>query len=365
MPLSVENVLDALRLVIEPDLKKDLVSLGMIRDVKIEGKNVSFTIILTTPACPLKESIRKACVQAIHDHVDPDAIVDVNMEARVTGKTVNQEPMLPGVKNIIAIASGKGGVGKSTLAANLAVTLARSGAKVGLVDADIYGPSLPVMFDAVNKELTAVESNGRTKVLPLEKYGISVISIGFFVDASKALIWRGPMASAALKQLFTDVQWGELDYMLIDLPPGTGDIHLSLVQSVKLSGAVIVSTPQEVALADARKAVSMFENNNIKVKVLGLVENMSWFSPAELPDNKYYIFGQDGCKNLARELNVPFLGQVPIIQGVRESGDAGKPAVMEDSNPATEYFTLIAGNLVREVSKENARKEQFMDLIQK
>jgi ATP-binding protein involved in chromosome partitioning len=365
MPLSVENVLDALRLVIEPDLKKDLVSLGMIRDVKIEGKNVSFTVILTTPACPLKESIRKACVQAIHDHVDPDAIVDVNMEARVTGRTVNQEPMLPGVKNIIAIASGKGGVGKSTLAANLAVTLARSGAKVGLVDADIYGPSVPVMFDAVNKELTAVESNGRTKVLPLEKYGISVISIGFFVDASKALIWRGPMASAALKQLFTDVLWGELDYMLIDLPPGTGDIHLSLVQSVKLCGAVVVSTPQEVALADARKAVSMFENNNIKVKVLGLVENMSWFTPAELPENKYYIFGQDGCKNLATELNVPFLGQVPIIQGVRESGDLGKPAVMEDNHPATEYFTKIAGNLVREVSKENARKEQLMELIQK
>jgi ATP-binding protein involved in chromosome partitioning len=365
MPLSVENVLDALRLVIEPDLKKDLVSLGMIRDVKIEGKNVSFTVILTTPACPLKESIRKACVQAIHDHVDPDAIVDVNMEARVTGRTVNQEPMLPGVKNIIAIASGKGGVGKSTLAANLAVTLARSGAKVGLVDADIYGPSVPVMFDAVNKELTAVESNGRTKVLPLEKYGISVISIGFFVDASKALIWRGPMASAALKQLFTDVLWGELDYMLIDLPPGTGDIHLSLVQSVKLCGAVVVSTPQEVALADARKAVSMFENNNIKVKVLGLVENMSWFTPSELPENKYYIFGQDGCKNLATELNVPFLGQVPIIQGVRESGDLGKPAVMEDNHPATEYFTKIAGNLVREVSKENARKEQLMELIQK
>jgi ATP-binding protein involved in chromosome partitioning len=365
MPLSVENVLNALSLVIEPDLKKDLVSLGMIRDVKIEGKKVSFTVILTTPACPLKESIKKACIQAIHDHVDKEADVDVLMEARVTGKSVNQEPMLPGVKNIIAIASGKGGVGKSTLAANLAIALAKSGAKVGLVDADIYGPSVPLMFDAVNQELQAVELNGKTKVLPLEKYGISVISIGFFVDASKALIWRGPMASAALKQLFTDVQWGELDYMLIDLPPGTGDIHLTLVQSVKLCGAVIVSTPQEVALTDARKAVSMFENNNIKVKVLGLVENMAWFTPLELPDSKYYIFGKDGGKELAGQMQVPFLGQVPLIQGVRESGDLGKPAAMDDNHPASSYFEEIAGNLAREVSVENARKEQLLDLIHK
>jgi ATP-binding protein involved in chromosome partitioning len=365
MPLSVENVLNALSLVIEPDLKKDLVSLGMIRDVKIEGKKVSFTVILTTPACPLKESIKKACIQAIHDHVDKEADVDVLMEARVTGKSVNQEPMLPGVKNIIAIASGKGGVGKSTLAANLAIALAKSGAKVGLVDADIYGPSVPLMFDAVNQELQAVELNGKTKVLPLEKYGISVISIGFFVDASKALIWRGPMASAALKQLFTDVQWGELDYMLIDLPPGTGDIHLTLVQSVKLCGAVIVSTPQEVALTDARKAVSMFENNNIKVKVLGLVENMAWFTPLELPDSKYYIFGKDGGKELAGQMQLPFLGQVPLIQGVRESGDLGKPAAMDDNHPASSYFKEIAGNLAREVSVENARKEQLLDLIHK
>jgi ATP-binding protein involved in chromosome partitioning len=359
MPLTSENVINALRLVIDPDLKQDLVSLGMIQNLTINDNKISFSVILTTPACPMKDSIKNACIKSIHDHVDAHAEVEIKMEARVTGKTVNQEPMLPGVKNIIAIASGKGGVGKSTLAANIAVALAQSGARVGLVDADIYGPSVPIMFDAVDKELTSIEVGDKTKVLPLKMHGISLISIGFFVDASKALIWRGPMASGALKQLFTDVEWGELDYMLIDLPPGTGDIHLSLVQSVKLCGAVIVSTPQDVALADAKKAISMFENNNIKVKVLGLVENMAWFTPAELPQNKYYIFGKEGCKDLAQSMQVPFLGQVPLIQKVCQSGDLGRPAVLDDDNPAKPYFVNIAQLLAAEVSKENARK---MDL---
>ncbi|MBW6478767.1 MAG: Mrp/NBP35 family ATP-binding protein [Bacteroidales bacterium] len=354
MSLSVDNVLDALSKVIEPDLKKDLVSLGMIRDLEVEGKKVTFKIVLTTPACPFKESMRKACIRSIHENADKEAEIEITFESKVTSKRVENEPMLPGVKNIVAIASGKGGVGKSTVAANLAVSLARTGARVGLLDADIYGPSVPLMFGAMDKELTSVEVNGKTKVLPLERYGISIMSVGFFVDASKALIWRGPMASAALKQLFTDVEWGELDYLLIDLPPGTGDIHLSLVQTLKLAGAVIVSTPQHVALADARKAVSMFENNNIKVKVLGMIENMSWFTPAELPENKYYIFGKDGCKNLAREMNVPFLGQIPLVQSICESGDSGKPAVLLADNPAGPFFENAAKMLAREISVENA-----------
>ncbi len=358
MTLSVDNVLDAISKVIEPDLKKDLVSLGMIRDLEVEGKKVTFKIVLTTPACPFKESMRKACIRSIHENLDKEAEIDIAFDSKVTSKRVENEPMLPGVKNIVAIASGKGGVGKSTVAANLAVSLARTGARVGLLDADIYGPSVPVMFDAVDKELDAVEVNGKTKALPLERYGIFVMSIGFFVDASKALIWRGPMASAALKQLFTDVEWGELDYLLVDLPPGTGDIHLSLVQTLKLAGAVIVSTPQQVALADARKAVSMFENNSIKVKVLGMIENMSWFTPAELPQNKYFIFGKDGCKNLAKEMNVPFLGQIPLVQGVCESGDSGKPAVLNEDNPAGSYFEDAAKMLAREISVENAVKLQ-------
>ena len=358
MALSVDNVLYALGKVIEPDLKKDLVSLGMIRDLQVEGKNVTFKIVLTTPACPFKESMRKACIRSIHENLDKEAVIDITFESKVTSKRDENEPMLPGVKNIVAIASGKGGVGKSTVAANLAVSLARTGARVGLLDADIYGPSIPLMFDAVDKQLEAIEVNGKTKVLPLERYGIFIMSIGFFVDASKALIWRGPMASAALKQLFTDVQWGKLDYLLIDLPPGTGDIHLSLVQTLKLAGAVIVSTPQEVALADARKAVSMFENNNIKVKVLGMIENMSWFTPAELPENKYFIFGKDGCKNLAKELNVPFLGQIPLVKGVSESGDSGKPAVLNKDNTAKPYFEDAAKMLAREISVENAMRVQ-------
>ncbi len=354
MALSVENVLDALSKVIEPDLKKDLVTLGMIKDLEVEGKKVSFKIVLTTPACPFKDSMRKACIRSIHENVDKEAEVEISFESKVTSKRVENEPLLPGVKNIVAIASGKGGVGKSTVAANLSVSLASTGARVGLLDADIYGPSMPLMFDVVDKELKAIEVNGKTKVLPLEKYGVFLMSIGFFVDASKALIWRGPMASSALKQLFTDVEWGELDYLIIDLPPGTGDIHLSLVQTLKLAGVVIVSTPQQVALADAKKAVSMFENNNIKVKVLGMIENMSWFTPAELPENKYFIYGKDGCKNLAKEMNVPFLGQIPLVQSVCESGDSGKPAVLDEDNPAVPYFVKAAEMLAREISVENA-----------
>jgi ATP-binding protein involved in chromosome partitioning len=355
MSLSAENILQALSQVIDPDLKKDLVSLGMIRDLDVNGQQVNFTLVLTTPACPLKESIKKACIQAIHELVDNSAEVNITLTSRVTGKTSqDQQPLLSGVKNIIAVASGKGGVGKSTVAANLAVSLAANGARTALVDADIYGPSLPLMFDLENAELKTIEINGKALIEPMEKYGVKLLSIGFFIDASRALIWRGPMATGALKQLFSDARWGELDYMIIDLPPGTGDIHLTLVQSIKLSGVVIVTTPQEIALADARKAVSMFQNENINIPVLGIVENMSWFTPSELPQNKYFLFGKNGGVKMAEQLGVPFLGQIPLIQGVREAGDKGKPEVLDTNSLAFPYFKNIAQQTARQLSIINA-----------
>ncbi len=358
MPLTTEKVLNALGQVIDPDLKKDLVSLGMIKDLEVDGKKVRLTLELTTPACPLKESIKNACIKAIHDLADPDAQIDIILSSKTSTSGSKDRPMLKGVKNIIAVASGKGGVGKSTVSANLAVSLASSGARTALVDADLYGPSIPMMFQVEDAELSVVESNGKNMILPIEKYGVSLISIGFFVDPAKALIWRGPMATSAIKQLFSDTQWGELDYMIIDLPPGTGDIHLSLVQTIPLTGTVIVTTPQQMALADARKAVSMFTNDKIKVPVLGIVENMAWFTPAELPENKYYIFGKNGGADLAREQGITLLGQIPLIQGVREAGDKGKPAVLIEDHPAKPFFEQLTGNLVRQIAKANTKAGQ-------
>lgn len=352
--ITKEQVLAALGNVDDPDLKKDLVTLNMVTDVAIEDKKVSFTVVLTTPACPMKELIHNACVNAIKYYVDQDAEVTVTMTANVNSTRVAEREMLPGVKNIIAIASGKGGVGKSTVAANLAVALAQTGAKVGLIDADIYGPSQPIMFNVEHERLFVKELDGRQVMEPIEKYGVKLLSIGFLTDPNQAIVWRGPMASKALKQLFADADWGELDYMLIDLPPGTGDIHLTLVSAVPVTGAVVVSTPQNVALADARKGIGMFIMPTINVPVLGLVENMAYFTPAELPENKYYIFGKDGCKNLAEELNVPFLGQIPLVQSVCESGDKGKPIVLDDSNPAAMAFYAMARNVAQQVSIRNA-----------
>lgn len=352
--ITKEQVLAALGNVDDPDLKKDLVTLNMITDVAIEGKKVSFTVVLTTPACPMKELIHNACVNAIKYYVDQEAEVDVTMTANVNSMRITEREMLPGVKNIIAIASGKGGVGKSTVAANLAVALAQTGARVGLIDADIYGPSQPIMFNVEHERLFVKELDGRQVMEPIEKYGVKLLSIGFLTDPNQAIVWRGPMASKALKQLFADADWGELDYMLIDLPPGTGDIHLTLVSAVPVTGVVVVSTPQNVALADARKGIGMFVMPSINVPVLGLVENMAYFTPAELPDNKYYIFGKDGCKNLAEELNIPFLGQIPLVQSVCESGDKGKPIVLDDTNPAAMAFYAMARNVAQQVSIRNA-----------
>ena len=351
MNITNEDVLKALATVEEPDLKKDLVSLNMIKDVKIEGKKVSFTVVLTTPACPLKELIRNRCTEAVKK-IDASLEVQVDLTADVSSIR-NSQPQLPGVKNIIAIASGKGGVGKSTVTCNLAMALSKAGAKVGIIDADISGPSIPVMFDVEDAHPNIVEENGKNVIIPILQYGIKLISIGFLAPAEAAVVWRGPMASSALRQFIGDVEWGDLDYLLIDLPPGTSDIHLSLVQTVPVTGVVIVTTPQKVALADARKGMSMFKQPQINVPILGVVENMAYFTPEELPNNKYYIFGEKGGRRLAEENDVPFLGEIPLVQGIRESGDAGKPHVMSDG-PAADAFKTLAENVAQQVAIRNA-----------
>jgi len=352
--ITNEKVLEALSNVIDPDLGKDLVTLNMIEDVKVDGNNVSFTVVLTTPACPMKDLIHNACVNAIKHFVSQEAEVTVNMTSRVTTKRGDEHPMLSGVKNIIAIASGKGGVGKSTVSSNLAVALAMQGARVGLIDADIYGPSIPIMFDVEHERPMGKEVNGKNMIVPIESYGVKLLSIGFFADTSQAIAWRGPMATTALKQMFSDADWGELDYLLIDLPPGTGDVHLTLISSIPVTGAVIVSTPQRVALADAQRGVAMFAMGQVKIPVLGIVENMAYFTPAELPDNKYYIFGEGGARNLAEKLEVPFLGEIPIVQTIREAGDAGRPAVLQEGTVIAEAFTELAKNVAQQVAIRNA-----------
>jgi ATP-binding protein involved in chromosome partitioning len=354
--ITKEQVIEALSYVDDPDLKKDLITLNMVKDIEVNGNNVSFTVVLTTPACPMKDLIERACFNAIKHYVSQDAEVNITMTANVTSSK-RATNMLPNVKNIIAVASGKGGVGKSTVASNLAVALAKQGAKVGLVDADIYGPSAHIMFGLKTEkpEIRELE-DGRSIMIPIEQYGVKVLSIGFLIDPNQPVVWRGPMASKALQQLFTDAYWGDLDYMLIDLPPGTGDIHLTLVASVPVTGAVIVSTPQAVALADARKGLNMFQLESVNVPILGLVENMAYFTPAELPENKYYIFGKDGCKNLAEKLEIPFLGQIPLVQSICENGDNGTPIVLEKTSPSAIAFTQLAENLAQQIAIRNAQQ---------
>lgn len=356
MNITKEQVLEALKNVDDPDLKKDIVTLGMVKDIVIEGKKVAFSVVLTTPACPMKELIHRACVNAIIHYVDKDAEVNVNMTANVT--TQRSGNTLPGVKNIIAVASGKGGVGKSTVAANLACALTMQGAKVGLIDADIYGPSVPIMFDVVNEKPMMRDIDGKSYLVPIESYGVKLLSIGFFADANQAIVWRGPIAVRALNQMLSDADWGELDYMIVDLPPGTGDIHLSLVAAVPLTGAVIVSTPQNVALADARKGVAMFKMPAINVPVIGIVENMSWFTPAELPENKYFIFGREGATRLAQDLDVPLLGQIPLVQSICEAGDIGRPAVLQKNTPQALAFLEMAGNIAQQVAIMNSKVKE-------
>ncbi|HEV8515601.1 MAG TPA: Mrp/NBP35 family ATP-binding protein [Cyclobacteriaceae bacterium] len=352
MKIQSANILKALSTVDDPDLKRDLVSLNMIKDIVISEGKVSFTVVLTTPACPLKEKIRSDCEEAVRKEIGENIEIDIRMTSSVTSLRDNA-PLLPGVKNIIAVASGKGGVGKSTVTTNLAVALAQSGAKVGLIDADIYGPSIPVMFNCEREQPEVKVINGKNIIVPLEQYGVKLISIGFLTPPESAVVWRGPMASSALKQFISDADWGELDYLLIDLPPGTSDIHLTLVQTVPVTGAVIVTTPQKVALADAMKGLSMFKQPQINVPVLGVIENMSYFTPEELPDNKYYIFGKDGGRNLAEKFGVPLLGQIPLVQSIRESGDSGLPAVLKEGITA-EAFQDLAENLARQVAIRNA-----------
>src|ERR1700710_2186630 len=340
MTITREQVLQALGNVEEQDLKKDLVTLNMIQDIKIEGNRLSFSVILTTPACPLKAMIENACRNAIAYFISKDIEVSINMTSRVTSQ---KNTGMPGVKNIIAVASGKGGVGKSTVSVNLALGLAKAGAKVGLIDADIYGPSIPIMFGLEGTRPKASQVDGKTRIEPVEKYGIKLLSIGFFTDPNQPLPWRGPMVSKAVKQLFNDAEWGELDYMVVDLPPGTGDIHITVTQSFPVTGAVIVTTPQAVALADAKKGIGMFMMPAINVPLLGVVENMSYFTPAELPENKYYIFGQGGGKKLATQLEVPFLGEIPLVKSISASGDAGVPVVLDEQNPMmVNAFTEMA-----------------------
>ncbi|MCX6247708.1 MAG: Mrp/NBP35 family ATP-binding protein [Bacteroidetes bacterium] len=357
--MTKEQILEALKNVQDPDLKKDLVTLNMIQDIAIDGKKVKFTLVLTTPACPLKDFLKKQCKDAILKQVDPYAEVEIELSSQVTTARKQTEELLKDVKNIIAVGSGKGGVGKSTVAVNLAVALANTGAKVGLMDADIYGPSIPIMFGLQKEPPHMVERDGKTWIMPVEKFGLKVLSIGFFVDQSKALIWRGPMISSALKQLLTEAIWGELDYMVIDLPPGTGDIPLTLIQNFPLTGAIIVSTPQEMALADVRKAADMFNTDTIRIPILGLVENMSYFVPPDMPEKKYYIFGESGCTKLAKELSIPLLGQIPIVTAISEAGDKGSPIATDKKSLVTRAFAEVAETVAQQVAIQNAINESL------
>ena len=356
MTLYPKLIEDALATVRYPGTGKNLVEAEMIADnIRIDGMKVSFSIIFEKPTDPFMKSVVKSAEAAIHMHISKEVEVTISTESK---QAARPEPgkLLPQVKNVIAISSGKGGVGKSTVSANLAVALAKLGYKVGLLDADIFGPSMPKMFDVEDARPVAEHVDGRDLIVPVEKYGVKLLSIGFFVDPDQATLWRGGMASNALKQLIGDALWGELDYFLLDLPPGTSDIHLTLVQSLAITGAIVVSTPQQVALADARKGINMFTNDKVNVPILGLVENMAWFTPAELPENKYFIFGKEGAKELAAEMHVPLLGQIPMVQSICENGDKGTPVALDENSLTGQAFIHLAEEVVKQVDKRNAQQ---------
>ncbi|MGB5459135.1 MAG: Mrp/NBP35 family ATP-binding protein [Eudoraea sp.] len=356
MKLDKKEILKALETITVPGEGKNMVESGAVNNIQVFGDEVVVDITINNPSLQARKKSEVEILKAIHKEVYEKAKITVNIKVDAPVKAnVNEikgKP-IPGIQNIIAVASGKGGVGKSTVTANLAVTLAKMGFKVGLLDADIYGPSMPIMFDVADKKPLATTINGNSKMLPIENYGVKLLSIGFFTQPNQAVIWRGPMASKALNQMIFDAHWEELDFMLVDLPPGTGDIHLSIMQSMPITGAVVVSTPQEVALADARKGVAMFQQEAINVPVLGIVENMAYFTPEELPDNKYYIFGKAGARNLATDLNVPFLGEIPLVQSIREAGDIGRPAALQTATPVEMAFEELTKNVVQEVVSRN------------
>ncbi|MDX1829583.1 MAG: Mrp/NBP35 family ATP-binding protein [Lutibacter sp.] len=354
MAINKKDISKALETITAPGEGKNLIESGAVKNIVTFDKEVIVDVTISNPSLQAKKKMEVEIMKVIHDLVDQKADVKVNVQAIVPVKPVNTiENKLPGVQNIIAVASGKGGVGKSTITANLAISLQKMGFKVGILDADVYGPSIHLMFDVANARPLSVTVDGQSKMQPIESYGVKILSLGFFTGANQAVIWRGAMASKALNQMIFDANWGELDFLLIDLPPGTGDIHLSIVQSVAVTGAVIVSTPQNIALADAKKGVAMFAQADINVPVLGIVENMSYFTPEELPNNKYYIFGKDGAKNLANDSETAFLGEVPLVQSIREAGDVGHPVALQDNTPLENAFSDITKNMLTELVKRN------------
>tara|TARA_R110002049_G_scaffold302496_4_gene495444 strand:- start:519 stop:1661 length:1143 start_codon:yes stop_codon:yes gene_type:complete len=357
MKISKSDVLKALEKITVPGEGKNMVESGAVTNIMVFGDEVVVDVTINNPSLQARKKTEVEILKAIHAEVYEKAKIKINVKvdaaaAKPKTNEIKGKP-LPGIKNIIAVASGKGGVGKSTVTANLAVTLAKMGFKVGLLDADIYGPSMPIMFDVAQEKPLAVNIDGKSKMKPVESYGVKLLSIGFFTQPNQAVIWRGPMASKALNQMIFDAHWGEIDFMLIDLPPGTGDIHLSIMQAMPVTGAVVVSTPQEIALADARKGVAMFQQDSINVPVLGIVENMAYFTPEELPENKYYIFGKEGAKHLAEDLKIPFLGEIPLVQSIREAGDVGRPAAMQTGTPIEAAFEKLTKSVVQEVVKRN------------
>ncbi|GGK39674.1 MULTISPECIES: Mrp/NBP35 family ATP-binding protein [Flavobacteriaceae] len=355
MTYSKKDITKALETITAPGEGKSLVESGAVKNIVTFEKEIIVDVTISNPTLQAKKKIEVEIIKAIHEHVDQKADVKVNVTAVAppVSPLKPEKPKVPGIQNIIAIASGKGGVGKSTITANMAVSLQKMGFKVGILDADVYGPSIHLMFDVATARPLSVEIDGRSKMQPVESYGVKILSLGFFTDANQAVIWRGAMASKALNQMIFDAHWGELDFLLIDLPPGTGDIHLSIVQAVPVTGAVIVSTPQNIALADAKKGVAMFQQENINVPVLGIVENMSYFTPAELPENKYYIFGKDGAKNLAEDIETSFLGEVPLVQSIREAGDVGHPVALQENTPLENAFSTITKNTLSQLVKRN------------